>query len=366
MAEIAVSRPRPAAELRADVRARAENRPGVYRMVGPGDVVLYVGRSIRVRTRLLSYFRADRGEKAAEIIDNTHRIEWEYVPSEFAAHLSELRSIKRWRPPYNVVHRRDGSYAFIRLTHDAAPRLQAVAAVAGDGSACFGPFWGPERVRAAVREISDVLELRDCARNTPMRFADQLDLFGAADRTPLCLRGDLRLCLAPCAGRCTRSAYAERASLAEQFLAGEADGPLDVLAERMAAAAAGMNFEYAATLRDRIDRLRGIRDELVALRSTIESLTFVYPVPGHAGDDRCYIIRQGDVLADVASPTAAPERTALLELAERLCSGGRRHPFGVAPAQATEILTVARWFRLRPAERQRALRWDDPDLPVAV
>jgi excinuclease ABC subunit C len=82
------AQPRPAAELRADVRAGCENRPGIYRMIGPGDEVLYVGKSVRVRTRLLSYFRADRGEKAAEIISHTHRIDWEYAPSEFAALLS--------------------------------------------------------------------------------------------------------------------------------------------------------------------------------------------------------------------------------------------------------------------------------------
>jgi len=366
MVEIVVTHPRPSAALRADVRARAQNRPGVYRMVGPDDRVLYVGRSVRLRSRLLSYFRAARGEKAEEIIGNTRRIEWDSVPSEFAALLHELRSIKRWRPPFNVVHRRDRSYGFIRLTRDPAPRLQAVRSVSGDGSAWFGPFWGPERVREAVREISDVLQLRDCARNTPIRFADQLDLFGAADRTPLCLRGDLHRCLAPCAGRCTRAAYAERADVAARFLAGEADAPLEMLRERMEAAAHRLQFEYAATLRDRVDRLQAIRDELVALRGTIESLTFVYPVSGFDGDDRCYIVRRGIVLAEVCAPADAAARAALVERAERLCSGPQRHPFGVGAAQATEILTVARWFRRHPEERARAWRWDDPGLPIAV
>lgn len=42
--------------LREHVRARAENRPGVYRMFGPGEELLYVGKSVHVRTRVLSYF----------------------------------------------------------------------------------------------------------------------------------------------------------------------------------------------------------------------------------------------------------------------------------------------------------------------
>src|SRR5690606_28404092 len=147
------TKPLPAAELRAQVRAACENRPGVYRMIGPGDNVLYVGKSIRVRSRLLSYFRADRGEKAAEIISHTHRIEWDYTPSEFAALLLEMRCIQRWRPPFNVEHKQDRVFCFVKLTREEAPRL------------------------LVVREVRDLLELRDCASATRMRFADQLDLF---------------------------------------------------------------------------------------------------------------------------------------------------------------------------------------------
>ncbi|MGH7501731.1 MAG: nuclease, partial [Longimicrobiales bacterium] len=346
----------------------APNRPAVYRMIGPGDVVLYVGKSIRVRSRLLSYFRAARGEKAEEIIRNTHRIEWDYVPSEFAALLLEMRSIKQWRPPYNVAHRRDRSYCFIRVTREAAPRVQAVASVRGDGARYYGPFWGPERVRDAVREISDLLELRDCAANTPLLFADQLDLFDAVDRVPMCLRGDVQRCLAPCAGRCTRAEYLTRADMATRFLMGDDDAPLDVLRGRMGRAAQRMQFEYAAVLRDRLDALTMIRDELVGLRSTIEELTFVYPVAGHDGDDRVYIIRRGVVLADLPAPHTGPEQRAILDRADRLCRGPARDPFGVGPAEAGEILMIARWFRLRPGERERAWRCDDPDLsaPLAV
>jgi excinuclease ABC subunit C len=132
------SAPRPAAELRADVRAGCENRPGIYRMFGPGDALLYVGKSIRVRSRLLSYFRADRGEKAAEIISHTHRIEWEYTPSEFAALLAEMRNIQRTRPVYNVEHKRDRVFCFVKITREAAPRLLVVREVRDDGAIYFG------------------------------------------------------------------------------------------------------------------------------------------------------------------------------------------------------------------------------------
>jgi excinuclease ABC subunit C len=360
-----VIRPRPPAELRADVRAAAENRPGVYRMIGPGDRVLYIGKSIRVRTRLLSYFREPAGTKAEEIIRNTNRIEWDYAASEFGALLTEMKSIKRCRPPYNVVHKRDRNFCFIRLTAESAPRLQAVPRVRADGSRYYGPFAGPERVKLAVREIADALELRDCAKDTPVHFADQLDFFSGDGRVPLCLRADLGRCLAPCAARCTRTDYLERAANALQFLVGEADVPLELLRERMQTAVYRLNFEYAAVVRDRIQRLEEIRDELAALRGTIESLSFLYRVEGGDGD-RLYVIRKGLVLADVPAPADPSARIAFRRRAERLLTETTRGLESVGAAEATEILMIARWFRQRPGEMERTWRPGDPDLDIEL
>jgi excinuclease ABC subunit C len=349
-------RPRPAADLRADVRAACENRPGVYRMVGPGDDVLYVGKSVRVRARLLSYFRADRGAKAAEIIRHTHRIEWEYVPSEFAALLLEMRSIQRWRPPFNVEHKRDRVFCFVKLTREEAPRLTVVREVLDDGAVYFGPFRGPRRVREVVREIRDLLELRDCAAGTTMRFADQLDLFGA-EAQPLCMRVEVRKCLGPCAGRCTRHEYHAQVELARRFLDGDADVPLTILRQRMATAADRLHFEYAANLRDRMYRLEDARAELVSLRGFIDSLSFVYEVPGAGGDDRAYVIRRGSIREECAAHRDAAGRAAFEQRAHRLLR--KAESFArVAPTQAAEILLLARWFRLRPHELERTWRVD--------
>jgi excinuclease ABC subunit C len=348
--------PRPPGELRDAVRASCENRPGVYRMIGPGDEVLYVGKSVRVRTRLMSYFRADRGEKAADIIANTHRIVWEYTPSEFAALLLEMRSIQQWRPPFNVEHKRDRVFCFVKLTREEAPRLLVVREVLDDGAIYFGPFRGPQRVREVVREIRDLLELRDCAPATRMRFADQLDLFGA-DPQPLCMRADVRKCIAPCAGRCTKAEYNAQVELARRFLDGDADIPLTILRQRMDSAADRLQFEYAAELRDRMHRLEDARAELVSLRGFIESLSFVYEVPGHATDDRVYIIRRGSIREECAAPVGEADREELTERARRLLQ--RRETYArVAPTQAAEILLLARWFRLRPYELERTWRVD--------
>ncbi|MBX6365356.1 MAG: GIY-YIG nuclease family protein [Gemmatimonadetes bacterium] len=347
------SKPPTREELRAQVRARAENRPGVYRMHGPAGEVLYVGKSVQVRTRLLSYFRAARGEKAAEIVGHAHRIEWEHVPSEFAALLRELELIKRWRPPYNVQHKRDAAYCFVKLTREPAPRLLVVDAASNDRALYYGPFTGRQRVRDALRELCDLLQLRDCGAATPIRFADQAELF-PRDDAPLCFRGDLRRCLAPCAGRCTRKEYLTAVEFARRFLEGDADRPLAILHARMDVAASRLQFEYAAELRDRAQRLLHIRDELVALRGALDTLSFVYHVPGHGGEDRLYLLRRGSVRAELPYPVTQGERVATAKRVREVYGAPEPHLSSVPPHRIAQILLVARWFRLNPQELERA------------
>ena len=336
-----------AVELRARVRALAENRPAVYRMLGPNDEVIYVGKSVSVRNRLLSYFRADRGEKATEIISHTRRMTWDYVPNEFASLLHEMKLIQRWRPIFNVQHKSDSNFCFIKLTHEDAPRLVVTIQVLNDGANYYGPFRGRGMVREVLREVSDVLELRDCSPKVKLRFADQMDLF-TPDYTPKCIRADVHKCLAPCAGRCTRTEYEERVAEARKFLEGDVRKPLNVLNQRMQIAADRMNFEYAAQLRDRATRLEEARYELIASRASIEALTFMYRVPGWNGDDRIYVIRRGSIRAEWPVPQDEKEMDVLRERARHLLTKREHATTTITPEQVNEVLLIARWFRLKP------------------
>src|SRR5688572_4357266 len=105
-------------EMEVFVRERAENRPAVYRMIAVGGEVVYIGKSKQLRSRLLSYFRGSYPEdKGARILRDADSIEWEYMPSEFAALLGELRQIKRYRPRRNVALMRDArNLCFIKVT----------------------------------------------------------------------------------------------------------------------------------------------------------------------------------------------------------------------------------------------------------
>ena len=109
--------------LRDLVKAGTQDRPGTYRFLCADGSVLYVGKSKQLRTRLLSYFRAEwPHDKGARILWRAARIEWEYQPSEFAALLRELRLIKQLRPRYNWMMKRDARhYCFVKLTPGTAP-----------------------------------------------------------------------------------------------------------------------------------------------------------------------------------------------------------------------------------------------------
>lgn len=325
-------------------------------MFGPQDELLYVGKSIRVKTRLLSYFRANPAEKAGKLIRDTKAISWEYVPNEFAALLVEMRLIKRWKPRFNVEHKRKRSFAFIKITSELAPRILSVSRILPDGGTYFGPFPRPRFLALTLRELSQALGLRDCAGTVPVVFQDQLEFFQKG-RTPRCLRAETTSCLAPCCGRCSSKEYARRAEAAKRFLEGRDRLPLRLLKAEMAEASAILGFEHAATLRDRLLRLESLQAQLVAFRGRVEGLSFIYRVPGFKGNDRLYFIRKGLVEKEMAYPKGKVARLRAASKVHQVYAGNPMERFGsgtLTPEAASEILLVARWFRLRERELERA------------
>ncbi len=341
------------ATMRAAVRSLAKDRPGVYRMLSAEGEIVYVGKSKKLRTRLLSYFRCSFPEdKGARIVREAEKIEWDYTPSEFAALLEELRLIKRFRPRLNVAMKRDvRHFAFIKLTRGAAPKLLVVrGAGADDAQVYYGPFHGAQRVGEAVRELNDALGLRDCRLDQPMFFADQPELFHQFPRTPGCIRHEIRKCLGPCVGGCTASQYSERVQLVRQFLDGADDGPMQVLRDEMIAASERLEFERAGSIRDKLGRLEALREQFSRFRFAVESLSFLYTVPGHEGDDRIYLIRRGRVRGEYAVPRSDDDRTRLLEMVENVFHPVERDSAQVPAHEIDELLLLSSWFRRFPAE----------------
>ncbi len=360
LSKVALMRPPTSDEqlavMRKFVRDEATDRPGVYRMIAADGEIVYVGKSKRVRTRLLSYFRcAFPEEKGARILRDAERIEWEYMPSEFAALLEELRLIKRFRPRFNVAMKRDGrNYCFIKITKAPAPKLLVVRGPGADDSAIYyGPFMGASGVADAVRELNDVLGLRDCAADQRMHFADQPELFEIFQRTPGCIRFEVKKCLGPCVGGCTVQAYDERVGLARAFLDGTDDGPIEYLRRDMEAASDRLEYERAATLRDKLKRLEALRGQFARLRFAVETLSFVYTVPGHGDDDRVYLIRRGRVRAETTLPKDPESARHLLGLIETVFSPTERDTGQIPTHEIDELLLLSSWFRRFPDELER-------------
>jgi excinuclease ABC subunit C len=347
------------AAMRSMVTERAENRPGVYRMVADDGEIVYVGKSKQIRSRLLSYFRAQYPEeKGARILREATSIEWDYEPSEFAALLRELRLIKKYRPRLNVMMKRDAlHYSFIKLTRGAAPKLHVVRGPGNDDATTYyGPFVGAQRVAEAVRELNDVLGLRDCRSEQRMVFADQRELFKLTPRTPGCIRYEIHKCLGPCVGGCSVAAYDRQVALARAFLDGTDSSPITSLREQMHAASEALQFERAAALRDKLARLEALRDQFKQLRFAVETLSFVYTVPGFQGHDKAYLIRRGIVRAEVDAPRSKRDHAALQRLVDDIFGTCEPASAAIPTHEIDELLLLSSWFRKFPGELEHTTR----------
>ena len=342
----------------AHVRAEVRERPGVYRMIAPDGEVVYIGKSKKLRTRLLGYFRAEYpADKGARILREAGEITWEYLPSEFAALLEELRLIKRFRPRLNVMMKRDARHhAFIKIARAAAQKFQVVrSAGTDDHGTYYGPFNGAVQLADALRELNDVLGLRDCRMDLPMFFADQAELPIVPPRTPGCIRHEIGKCLGPCVAATTQSLYATRFRLAREFLEGAHEAPIDTLRAVMEQSSERLEFERAAMMRDKIARLESLREQFARLRFAVESLSFVYTVPGHGDDDRAYVVRRGRVRAELPAPRTASERQALAARAAEIFAPPDRHQATVPAHEVDELLLLSGWFRKFPSELSRTV-----------
>ena len=355
-------------KLKQRIVALAENRPAVYRMLDASGRVMYVGKSKRLRSRLLSYFRAQYPEdKAARILHATTDIEWDYTPSEFAALLSEMRQIHHHRPVFNVRMNRRRRAAFIKVSAGSAPKLYVGRNSGGEDIRHYGPFLGVGRLHDAVRVLNDLLGLRDCSLRMPIVYRDQGDLFDMATRAG-CLRHELGTCSGPCAGFVTEVSYRARVVEALAFLECRSVTPLNHVVEAMTEASAAQDFERASWWRDRFDVLTWLLQTCTRLHATLESLTFVYLDTGVHGDDRAYVIRRARVRAAAPAPRTPIEHEAFRHLVAEHADD-RTQPGPVPSHAIDETVLVMSWFRRRPAALRRTVpldQWLDtaPDLGV--
>jgi excinuclease ABC subunit C len=320
--------------------------------------VLYVGKAKRLRTRLLTYFRARfPDDKAARILYAAHEIRWDYVPSEFAAYLGELRQIRKFRPYFNHKGNRTRRSVLIKIAGGPAPRVYGGGTLAREDVRCYGPFQSMARMLEAVRTLNDLLGLRDCPTTTPMQFADQGDLFHQP-RQAACMRHELGFCTGPCAGLVTEREYQRRIDTAVAFLEGRTIQPLDRVVQAMQQASANAQFEIAVRWREKFEQLEWLLAATSRARSAIDLLTFVYRDPGDFGDDRVYLLRRGVVRASYPYPATPIEHQAFRAVvAEEACQPIRSTD--PLPMDAVdEVLLMMAWFRAHPDALRRTTPYE--------
>ena len=228
--------------------ANLTTRPGVYRMVGEGGDVLYVGKARNLKARVTAYFRASGlTVKTMALVAKVRDIQVTVTSSETEALLLEQSLIKADRPPYNVVLRDDKSYPYIHLTEHPYPRLAFHRGARKDGR-YFGPFPSAAAVRDSLNILQKLFGIRPCE-----------DGF-YKNRSRPCLQHQIDRCSAPCVGLIDRERYADDVRLAVMFLEGKSQNVLAEFKAKMDAAAAALEFERAARYRDQIDHLRRIQE----------------------------------------------------------------------------------------------------------
>lgn len=257
--------------------ASLPSRPGVYRMLDAAGTVLYVGKAGNLRARVGSYFRADQlNPKVAALVRCIRAMEVTVANSETEALILEYNLIKRHRPRYNIVLRDDKSFPYLHFSAHEYPRLGFHRGSRRVPGQLFGPYPNARAVREIQHQLHKLFRLRGCR-----------DSF-FSNRTRPCLEYQIRRCSGPCVGLVSREDYARDVAAAAMVLGGKSTELAAQLRPAMEQAAARLEFERAAALRNQLAALAEIQAQQV-VSSTARTEADVVAI-ATAGAEACVAV----------------------------------------------------------------------------
>lgn len=227
----------------------APDDPGIYQMLGKDGEILYIGKAKNLKKRLKSYVSRSLNGKTLILVRKVYSLELTTTPNESEALILESRLVRKHQPRYNILLKDDKSFPYImvRGDHDFPQILKYRGKVDLENRNLFGPFANVGEVNNALKFLQKTFKLRNCTDN----YFKQ--------RTRPCLQYQIGRCSAPCVGKISEAEYKDSVEEAKLFLRGQSKELQKSLAKKMDAASSNMEYEKAASYRDRIKNLSYIQ-----------------------------------------------------------------------------------------------------------
>ena len=264
--------------------------PGVYRFRDADGRVIYVGKAKNLRNRLNSYFASPQtlSPKTYAMVHTAASVEWTVVASEMESLQLEYTWIKEFSPRFNIAFRDDKSYPYLAITvNDVYPRAMVTRGERRKGVRYFGPYSQAWAIRETLDALLRVFPVRTCTNGVFNR---------AKNSGRPCLLGYIDKCAAPCVGKISAEEHRELARGLTRFMGGGAEKHIAQLTAEMKAAAADMDFERAAILRDDIAALtKAFERNAVVLGATVDADLFAYAEDDLEASVQVFFVRGGRI-----------------------------------------------------------------------
>lgn len=219
--------------------------PGVYLMKDKDNTVIYVGKAKKLKNRVSQYFQdtANHSAKTRTMVSRIHHFDVMIAASEFEALVLECSLIKRHLPKYNILLKDGKGYPYLRLDTKARyPMLTMVNKISDDGAEYFGPFGSRGVTKQILEAILLALKLPSCNKKFPRDIGK--------GRT--CLNYHMGQCEGWCQSSDKEPAYLDAINQIRLLLSGKFKSVTDDIRQQMLQASECLNFELAASLRDRL------------------------------------------------------------------------------------------------------------------